>query len=549
MDYDAYVNNGETEQSEYKADNEETLNEPEKQKDEKPGKEKRKSSLAKKIVTAVLAVAVAILVVISYFPSVVAGIALKDAANGLMNRGEIKPFLKTAAGGSVEASLGDIKYVDEDGEEEEIFEGSVSGKIYFSKDALMLSNVKAEVGDFKIDGEAYISRDLIYVREDEILEDAYGVNMDTLADDLANSIFAPGSGSEYELDEEIYDIITDVLENLESNPDLEKDATKLVKTVVKDVIKIVLDNAEVTDHNTTIKTGGERKNVRVITLTIDGAAMAGIVEDLYNYLCESKDIPAFLEKYEDTIIPLLSDLYDEDEYDSLTDMYDKLLEEYEETIEELCDTLSESEESFSLELATPRLQTKLLKIDFLVGKDSVFSLDFGAKGAKKTDVIEATIGDYITATYKVKENSSSAIIAECVIDPGFDNDTVYTLSIDINKAREKYTIEFDQAYVTDTYYNGSRYDTDVSDKYVIKGSYTTKGDTTTITVDEFKNVYVRDCEIDDKDSESTDTYKLNASLTMDTGDKMPKPMKDFKTIADLTDKKIEKIIEKISEIF
>lgn len=490
---------------------------------------KRNPKVLAAIVAAVVLVVSLVALLILNSPTVAATLTLKGAANGLLDRGEVKPLMNTVTGGSLQFSVDGITATYDDGYTEDVFDGKVAGKLYMSKKALMLTDFKLNVEDLALAGEAYVSRDVVYVTENKVLKGSYGVNMDTLAQDLKKSIFAPDSGSDYAMDEDVYDQLIDVLENLESNPDLEKDAKKLLKNIVKDVEKIVISNAEITSESDKVRIGGKRQNVRAITIAIDDNAMEGIIRDLYDYLCESDDIVKFIEKYEDTIIPVLGDAFDEDEYDSLVELYEEFLEEFEEEIDDICDSVSDMD-TVELVLYTPKGQTKLLKVELVVEDDTIASIDFGKKGVKNSDNIELEVDGETVFTYEIKERSSKAIEAKLEFE--FDGEK-YTISADVDKKAEKYTIEFKSAST----YSYSNY----TDTYTITGKYSTKGDTTTVTVDKVTNKY-------GSSEMSTDVYKVKATLVMDTHDRMPKPKEDFKTIAKITEDKLDEWIEELEEL-
>ena len=489
------------------------------------------------VVVALLGVTVAGVVILNS-PSIVIARTAKNTVNGFLNRGEIQPLYSTVNGGSLEFSLGEMSETDDDGEKDVFFDGKASGKLYFSKKALMLSDLDAEIDDFKIsNGEVYVSRDTIYVSEDEILDGAYGLNIESLLEDLKNSIFAHNSGSDYELDEEIYEQITDVLEKLEENSKLEKDVRKLSKTILKDLAKIVVENSEITSEKTNTRIGGNKEKVRMVTITINEDAAENIIKDVYDYLCESEDIAEFIEKYEDIIISLLGDEYDEDEYDSLKDAYDELLKDAEEYIDDICDELDDFG-TIEVKIATPKAKSKLLKLEISIDDEKILSVDCGTKGIKKTDSISINIADEIEIAYSIKENNKKAVTA--VIKLEIDDSTC-EISYKINREKETYTIEYKETYET---YSGAK----KTDSYVIKGDFINNRNSITMSVDTITNKYTTDFDDDSKDTESKYVITLDASLTIKTSDRMPKVKKDFNTISDITDKDIEKWLEKIEDL-
>ena len=248
-------------------------------------------------------------------PAIVTARAIKGGITDLKNRDEISPFLKTLKRGSVEFSLSNIK---EDGE---AINANASGKVYFSErnKAVMLSDVELKYESFKVNGEAYLSSKEFYVEENNILKGAYGAEFEDLATELSKSIFAPKSGSEYALDQEIYDKLIDILENLDEGKKMTKDAKKLAKSILKDIEKIIIDNADVESGITRERLLDGKAKVRLIHISIDSRDIEDIEIDILNYLLDSEELENFIDEYEDTLIPLfINDVKEfEREYRSL----------------------------------------------------------------------------------------------------------------------------------------------------------------------------------------------------------------------------------------
>lgn len=479
-------------------------------------------------------------VVVANQPENVAAAAITGIVDDFLARDEIKPIKNTLTGGSVDLSFEGAK--DEDGED--LFNGSVSGKLYFDKDAYMLSDLNVSIEDAKIEGDLYVSKDLIYVSEDKILEGTYGVKLSTIAEDLSNSIFAADSDSEYAMDEETYDILISALETLEDTKAIERDATKLAKTLVKDIWKIVVENAEIESESKSVKLNGSKEEVRLISIKVDDEAKANIVQGIYDYLCESDDINKFLEKHGDTFVPLLAETgYNEEEDGTLVEAYEEFLDEYEDDIEKICENM-EGTETITVNVATPKLTSTLLKLEVKVGKETMFTLDCGKDGLKKTDTVTLEV-DGLTVTYKVAENDKDAFKAtlEVADTYGEDDEVQAVIGININKEKGSYS-----AYVeTYDYYSYNYEDGMTVYRYEVKGDYAKKGDTTTMTVEKLVNTTTRTVN-GSEESKQQSTSTVEAQLIFDTNDKMPKPVKDYETIADIKEEDIERWIENAEDL-
>ena len=176
-------------------------------------------------------------------PKIVMANAISGVVEDVLERDEIKPIYDMVKHGSLEAS---ISSWNENGYN--YLEGQAySGKIYFSKDALMLEDVSVRIDSFEVNGSAYISSDVLYIAEDEILGDAYGVKLADLGTELDNSIFAYNSGSKYSLgnvmESDDYDQLIESLEGSKSSKKMTKDAKKIAKTYSKNFAKIVGNHA------------------------------------------------------------------------------------------------------------------------------------------------------------------------------------------------------------------------------------------------------------------------------------------------------------------
>ena len=184
------------------------------------GKVVNKITAMKKKTLIILAAAIVVVLggaitAAAYFnsPKVVAMNAITGFVEDFIERDEFSVVTDMLDGGSLEASLSKLQ---NDGED--MLDGaSFSGKVYFDKDAIMFENIAVSANGQKINGNIYLSEDMIYISEDELIKEAYGAEFDKLADDLKDSIFAYGSGSDYAIpSEEIYNAIIEILENEEN---------------------------------------------------------------------------------------------------------------------------------------------------------------------------------------------------------------------------------------------------------------------------------------------------------------------------------------------
>ena len=455
-------------------------------------------------------------------PQNVAARAVGEAVEDLFEREEVKPVVKMLSGGSLEWSVGDITSETQG----VLFSGDISGKAYFAKNELMLKDVNVEYEDISVSGELYLSDDMIYISESEILDGAYGVKFSEFVRDLENSIFAYGSGSEYAIDDEdTYDSIIEFFESVEDSERMQKDAEKLVKKHGKKMWKIVADNVQFETENDKLRLNGEKTNVRVISIIADGHAISNIVADLYEYLREDESIGDFLDRYGDAYVSLVDEGADEDK--TLGQLYEEYLDGLEDKIDDICHDVEQSlPVDITVKVVTPRHSDKLLKISADVEDVEIFSVDFGAKGAKKTDKITVRFDDF-KLTYEVEQNDRQVYEGELKINGE------RILNIYVDKEREDYTLTFN---------NG---------RYAVRGDISTGGGRTVITVEEYEERYTTYDE-DFAGKDITKTVTCDVTLIIDEKDKMPEVPKNYDRISDITDedveawfKNLEKILAKI----
>lgn len=463
-------------------------------------------------------------------PAVVATNALGGLVKDVLERDEIEPFCELFTSGSIEASLDGMKANGFDS----FGDSSVSGKLYFSEDALMLRNVNVNLADGALDlsGDAYISEDVIYVNEQEILGGTYGINFSTLADDLANSIFAPYSGSEYALDEKTYDTIIKRLDNVSENKMMQSDLEKLSRRVFLDLWEIVLDNAALSSEVVEIDLNGKSTKVRLISITIDSLAMQNIIRAMYEYFCESEEIVAFIEKNENALCGMLDALYpyDWDAYGSLAELYKEKMRELSDTVEDLCNELEPDFSALSINIATSRISGKLLKLWIGDDRETVLSIDCGKKGIRKTDTVTIEAGE-VKILYKVDKKGIKKLGASIAIE---SHNQEIEFSISIDKKEGTYTANFKHVKNEKNYY---------VTEWAASGNIATKGSAITFTIDKVNYKHRIN-----NSSDWWNRYELECEVIVKLEDEMPMPRKVYKTVADITEEDIENFVKKLEKL-
>lgn len=461
-------------------------------------------------------------------PEVVAAKSVERFATDALDRDEAQYLAKILGSGSVEASMSSLKLNGEESWED----ASIYGKIYFSTKAIMLEDFNFEMNgtaqdSISIKGDVYISDKLAYINEKEILGGAYGAKYDELADNLKNSIFRYGSGSDYAFSDE--DTYNDMIQSLENPADekMAREAAKLVKTYYKNIYKIICDSADFESENDKIRIAGEKVSARIITISIDEDALSDILLDVYDYLKNDDRMSKFLDKYEDSLRIYFSDMIlKEDEDKSLSEIYEDYLDELEDEIDDACENIKKQETELEIEIVTPKNSSKLLQLTVSTDNNDLMKLTVGKDGIKDTDEIKLNIGE-------------SSIVCQVEQDDkdGYESfvkvNGEKVLSIEIDKDRNRFEI-----------FAGGE-ETNLQ----VKGDITTVRGTTTIDVKRITYNYL--------DEEyywgstmyvpATDTYETNLRIIIREKDRMPKPINDFMTIDRITDEDMEKWSEKIEK--
>jgi hypothetical protein len=286
-----------------------------------------------------------------------------------------------------------------------------AGKIYMLLSLLMKGKEVADVGVFMDEKALAVSSDTL------LGSDAYGVNFETLPDDLKKSIFAPKSGSYYALPQDVYNI----LRQLDQSPvKLYKEArgsmTELAEEGGKKFLSALKEHAEITKSDGKLSVGSGKAECTVIKAEADEKATRAILEDMADWLKEEKTKEKLLRFF--NVYAKVMDIAQggrskqdgEDLLDSFYDGLDDALDEAEDV---------ETVMSFYINKANGQLIGFALEYE---GDDSEGSLEIAA-GPDFSDPEEfrLTIDDdgyKEVYTVEVTENSDSTFAAEITVEEG-----------------------------------------------------------------------------------------------------------------------------------
>jgi hypothetical protein len=441
-------------------------------------------------------------------PKVVAMNAVANALEDLTKRDEVAPIFNAMNGGSLAFSakgtdIEELMDLDDGAE--------LSGKLYMNADkkALMLDNLSFEMGDFSLTGQFYAGSDAVYISNKEILDGTLGVERGSLVKDLKRSVLAPTSDSAYAMDEESYKILKEVFDALDNevDQDLEKDLKKVTERYVKQAWKLVGEYAEFEAENDDVRINGDRQKARIITVTLDDKAACMIVEEMIEYLLDDDALADLVKEYGDRLENILKSTMG---IEDPSKKYDDLMDELDDNMDEIIDSVKEGmQDDLVITIVTPPATADLLMLTVEYGQTEIFQAEFGHEGVRKTDCITVNVAD-VEVVYQVTENSRKSFEAKLAVN---DSDLA---KIEIDRSRDDFELE-------------------LVDLCILEGDWSSKGKTTSITVDTVKV--------------GEERYNhLKLELVLSESDKMPAREKNVDSILTVDEKDVERWEEKINEM-
>ncbi len=476
---------------------------------------RKKVIIALSVIALVVAAVITGISIYANQPEVVAIRSVTGVFEQISEREEIALVYNALREGSISFSLKD--WINDRGRDE-LEGGTVSGTLHFSDSAFMVKDFYLDIDDVRLDGDLYFSDELIYLKEREILDGAYGITLPELAEDFKNSIFDYGSDSYYALPKELSDTIMNY--KYEDSTQMINDAKGVSEEFFTEVWEIFCENFSFESGNDEIRLGGEKAEARIIHIEITGNAMANFLEDVLVLLEEEKFLDEFIDKYEENLTELLKTL-GIDNYGSLREAYEDFLKEFAEEVRIFQKNHKESFESITIKIATPKRSSDLLLLRIDQGSKTLFSLDCGKEGIAESNRIALEIcGE--SFVYEIEKNDEDFCATVNV-----NKEEVF--SFDIDKKRECFTATLGEE----------------DDCYIIDGTFEQDGKTTTISVEKLTERYG----YYDSNGIRENSYKTNSTIIIKQKDKMPSAPEDFNKIYDITEKQLDIWVEKLERMF
>lgn len=510
---------------------------------------KNKSLLA--IAAAAVIIVVAIVAGVGIFmnrPETVMQTSVQGLLTEVFEREEFETAADVLMSGSAELIMSMSNAEDEASLEYKEYFGLKNKETYIEK-------LKFTVNDYSVDGSFYAGEDYMYVSVPALYEDAIGIVRGRSDKNFGTSVFAYGSGGEYELPEETSDAIKVFCRIYDDA--LDKKAVADIEALLKSYVELIMDSvaehADIKKDSETVKINGDQVGARVITVEIDAECIYNVMDDLCTKLEKDKDIPKLIKKYSKLIDEYtegtslegkLQTELGEDEDDELVDAvleaYDTALDEFRDALDEMEDSLDElSGSKIIVKLATKKTSSELMAFTVSVkesgSKTELLDVQIGKSGIKKTNKLKVTVAGETTVKFTVKQDDKKAYKAELTVEQDAVELAKYYVKID----KEGESFELGAS--------------DGSEQYAIEGDYTKKGKAHTF---DLKDVVYTDSTGKETsmidvwlDTEGNENIEFKLTLIIREKDK-PKPIAKGKVVSafELSEEELEKIKTAAEEV-
>ena len=306
----------------------------------KPPKAPKQRRVRPKLLAGIVAAALVLALVIGLASSAFAGAStIQRSVKGLRQNPTVAFLSDLAESGTFSMELG-LKELTG-------FDGTVSMELKNDYSNLKKARAAFDVG-LALSGKQvadislYGDMEQMILSSDALLpKQSLGVDLKNLDKNLEKSVFNPDSGSEYAMDEELYELLMqayskDRQQDMEA---LNAQGEKLWASAVKTLGKSIRANTKQDKDSETLNFGDESVKVKVLSYEADAEAVYKIALDAMQWARDSKDLRKFLETMV-KIYPILMEDMDGD----LDSFYEELEEAYSELKENREDFLEDNED-------------------------------------------------------------------------------------------------------------------------------------------------------------------------------------------------------------
>ena len=304
-----------------------------------------------------------------------------------------------------------------------------AGKMSLILSVLVKGKELADLGFYMDDKDLAVTSDTL------LGDDVYGLTFKTLPDDLKKSIFAPDSGSDFELPDEIYNILSQIDESPYAMYKEGRGAFKeLAEAGGKKLLESLKKNAEISKDEGKLTVGKSSQDCRIVKAEADEEATRAIVEDMVAWLKEEATREK-LERFFSVYAKIGNIVNGGNSKKDAEDLLDDFYKELDNSVKEMKD----SESDITFYISKDNGQLIGFEAEYESGKDQG-SLKFAAgpdfESPEEIRVEIDSNGEETIFTYEVKENSDSAYKAEVTVE----NDDKQSFTFDWKKKRGGFTI-------------------------------------------------------------------------------------------------------------
>lgn len=250
----------------------------------------------------------------------------------------------------------------------------------------------------------------------------YDVTLESLAEKLAASIFAPGSGSAYELSEEEYNVLVEYAEMLSAamNEADSKDGDKYQK-VIDDFVR---DLSPMTVEGADVDIGGETVKTNTVTYTVGTGEVKALLNQILDLLIEDGQFDPETTGYsEEEFRAQLDEAMAGLENFSITAVYD---------VNAKTHVLMQSDITLNI---TAEGETVDIKLNSLYGADP-------ASSEKQTHTFSMTAdGETLDVIMDVTHTETSTVVTANMVNSEVGNTELFTITA--NKDGENYSLSAD----------------------------------------------------------------------------------------------------------
>lgn len=347
----------------------------------------------------------------------------------------------------------------------------------------------------------YLS-DTDLIGQTSILSDAYGLNFDTLVEDLESAEWFRNFRTELELRgglEQVEEQLNLISEQISEMKKAGKEAEKLIDKYYNLLFETIYDNADVTSTSE----GGNR----VITIVVDADCLAKSVDEVWKKAAKDKKLTGYLDDYMSLDLLMMTN----EDYDDWADLLSD-----EDLREDAVSAVEGADFEVDIEITASSIAHNLKKLKVTLeveGEDvAAATLDRTEKNVTKFKL--SAEGQTIISA-KLREDGDDLSGSLSVM-----GEEVFSFKWDYEKKEKSYKLSMDLP---------------TSDmRIVLKGDYE--------TTDKRFYLKVRTLLVENGEETVAD-MKLNVALEIVVGEKTPEFPKEYQNVFDLTEDDLKNIAE------